>query len=322
MSYGDLLSDITISGPMTDPTTNETVQGTFAWDTPDKRMDAVGTYEATWKFAPDNTDIYIEVTGTVTITVIKATLTGEPDYTVITAEGKKLSDAALQANDKWPAGILEWVDSAGNVLSGDTEVRANTVYKWRFTPADANYNILTGEITLYPVYSIIDGANSSWTQNANGSLTIRGNGAFSKFVNVKVDGTIVDPVNYTVREGSTIIELKADYLKTLSEGSHTFEIAWTDGTASTSFTVAKNTSGNNGNDDSNKDDNNGSDDSDKDGNNDSSNDNSGSNTAGSADNTVQILTGSPNTGDALGLWINLFLASAAGLAVMLVRRKK
>ena len=261
----------------------------------------------------------------VSITV-QAAPTGEPKYTVITADGKTLADAGLTLTGSTlnPAvGTLEWIDDAGNVLPNDTKVEVNKNYKWRFVPEDDYYTALTGEITLYPVYRIIDGADSSWTQSTDGSgsIKIRGNGEFSKFVDVKVDGNVVDPTNYTAREGSTIIELHADYLKTLSEGSHTFEIAWTDGTASTGFTVAKNTSGNddtgnNGNDDSNKDSN-------KDSNNDSSNNNSGSNnTAGSGDNTAQTLPGSPNTGDASGLWIILFVASAAGLAVMLVRRKK
>ena len=253
---------------------------------------------------------------------VQAAPTGEPKYTVITADGKTLADAGLTLTGSTlnPAvGTLEWIDDAGNVLPNDTKVEVNKNYKWRFKPEDNYYTALTGEITLYPVYRIIDGADSSWTQSTDGSgsIKIRGNGEFSKFVDVKVDGNVVDPTNYTAREGSTIIELHADYLKTLSEGPHTFEIAWTDGTASTGFTVAKNTSGN---DDTG---NNGNDDSNKDSNNDSSNNNSGSNnTAGNGDNTAQTLPGSPNTGDASGLWIILFVASAAGLAVMLVRRKK
>lgn len=251
---------------------------------------------------------------------VQAAPTGEPKYTVITADGKTLADAGLTLTGSTlnPAvGTLEWIDDAGNVLPNDTKVEVNKNYKWRFVPEDDYYTALTGEITLYPVYRIIDGADSSWTQSTDGSLAIRGDGEIGKFVNVKVDGTIIDPANYIVTEGSTIITLKPEFLKTLSEGPHTFEIAWTDGTASTGFTVAKNTSGN---DDTG---NNGNDDSNKDSNNDSSNNNSGSNnTAGSGDNTAQTLTGSPNTGDASGLWIILFVASAAGLAVMLVRRKK
>lgn len=257
------------------------------------------------------------------ITITKALPTGEPKYTVITTAGRTLADAGLTltGSNLNPAdGTLEWIDDAGKELSDNTKVEVNKAYKWRFTPTDTNYNILTGEITPYPVYSIIDGANSSWTQNTDGTLAIRGNGEFTKFQRVKVDGTVIDASNYTVTEGSTIITFKADYLKTLSEGSHTFELVWTDGSASTSFTVAKNTSDDPGNDDNNKDDNN-----DNNGNGNDSNDgsnNGSSNTAGSDNTVVQILDGSPNTGDASGIWIALFVVSVAGLAAMLVRRKK
>jgi len=89
-------------------------------------------------------------------------------------------------------------------------------------------------------YDILDGAGSSWTQNTDGSLAIRGSGEISKFREVKVDGVTVDPVNYTVTEGSTIITFKPEYLKSLSAGIHSFELVWTDGTAVTNFTVAEN----------------------------------------------------------------------------------
>ena len=405
------------------------------------------------------------------ITITKASSTGAPKYTVITADGKTLADAGLTLTGSTlnpTEGTLKWVDEAGNELSDDTEVKANTTYKWRFTPANDNYDTLTGEVELWHVeapaisaqpknvsvmtgekatfevtatgtdvtyqwqidrndgkgfvdingatgatyttgvtdkscdgfkyqcvirnaagsvttdtavltvkekyiitasagengsispngavevvegsnqtfviaaeegyeiesltvdgtavnadasytfenvtaahtiavtfkqqYKIIEGANGSWTQNTDGSgsIKIRGNGGFSKFRNVMVDGNIIDPSNYTASEGSTIIELHEDYLKTLSEGIHTLAIVWTDGSASTNFTVAKNTA-----DDDDNDDNGGS-----------------TNTAGSSDNTAQTLIKSPKTGDASGLWIALFAASAAGLAVMLVRRKK
>ena len=68
-------------------------------------------------------------------------------------------------------------------------------------------------------YQIIDGANSSWTHDSDGNITIRGNGDFSKFTGVKVDGNLIDRSNYTAKEGSTIITLKASYLNTLSAGN-------------------------------------------------------------------------------------------------------
>ena len=108
-------------------------------------------------------------------------------------------------------------------------------------------------------YQIIDGANSSWTHDSDGNITIRGNGDFSKFTGVKVDGNLIDRSSYTAKEGSTIITLKASYLNTLSAGTNTVEILWTDGSASTTFTIKANTSDNS---DNNQNDNNNSDSSD------------------------------------------------------------
>ena len=108
-------------------------------------------------------------------------------------------------------------------------------------------------------YQIIDGANSSWTHDSDGNITIRGNGDFSKFTGVKVDGNLIDKSNYTAKEGSTIITLKASYLNTLSAGTHTVEILWTDGSANATFTIKANTSDNSNN---NQNDNNNSDSSD------------------------------------------------------------
>ena len=86
-------------------------------------------------------------------------------------------------------------------------------------------------------YEIVDGEDETWILDSDGNLTIKGSGDFSKFVGVKVDGNLLDTKYYTAKEGSTIITLKAEYLNTLSVGSHTFEIVWNDGSASTSFTI-------------------------------------------------------------------------------------
>ena len=86
-------------------------------------------------------------------------------------------------------------------------------------------------------YDILNGANSKWTQDSDGNISVRGSGEFSKFVGVKVDGKTVDEKYYTVKEGSTIVTLKPEYLNTLTAGKHTLEIVWTDGTADTTFTV-------------------------------------------------------------------------------------
>ena len=109
------------------------------------------------------------------------------------------------------------------------------------TPATSTTTAPAASAPAQVTYDILDGAGSSWTQNTDGSLAIRGSGEISKFREVKVDGVTVDPVNYTVTEGSTIITFKPEYLKSLSAGNHSFELIWTDGTAATNFTVAENT---------------------------------------------------------------------------------
>ena len=101
---------------------------------------------------------------TYTFTIKQATPTGEPAYTKITTSGKTLADAGLTVTGSTlnpNAGTLEWVDDAGNVLSDTTTVAANTTYKWRFTPADANYKALTGSIELYHKSSSSGGGGGS-----------------------------------------------------------------------------------------------------------------------------------------------------------------
>ena len=87
-------------------------------------------------------------------------------------------------------------------------------------------------------YEIIEGANGSWTQNSDGTLTVRANGEFSKFDYVKVDGKRIDSKNYTAKSGSTIVTLSKDYLATLSVGQHALAVVFNDGgEARTNFTV-------------------------------------------------------------------------------------
>ena len=429
----------------------------------------VGAGTATITATAAETPNYKKGTASYTLTVDKAAPAGKPKYTLITEGGKTLAAAGLTLNGstlKPAAGTLEWVNADGNVLSGDTEVKVNTDYWWRFTPTDTNYDSLTGKVELYHVdvpaitaqpksvsvitgekaafevtatgtdvtyqwkidrndgkgfvdingatgaayttgvtdkdcngfkyqcvirnatgsvttdivtltvseniiptpsptpiptpepsttptpepgttptptpepgttptptpepsttpipepgttpdrnaYKIIDGADSKWTQNTDGTLVIRGDGEITKFQSVKVDGNVIDPSNYTVTEGSTIITLKADYLKTLSEGSHTFELVWTDGSASTNFTVAANTSGKDTKDDDKSDN------KDSNGNNESEGNADSSGTG--ANNNAAAQTKSPKTGDPFGIWLTLFAISLTGLAGMLARRKK
>ena len=272
-----------------------------------------------------------------TLTIEKADLTVE-DVTEFFEYTKK-GEQTINLANLVPGARSYALDAYANdngIVSGDITIDATGLMKFALseltkdnidkkvtvpvTITSENYKDVRVNVIIYisPEYRIIDGANSSWTQNTDGTVVIRGDGEFSRFHAVKVDGKVIDPANYAAKEGSTIITLKAEYLKTLATGSHTFAIVWDNGIAGTNFTVAANTSGNNsGNNGNNNDSNHGSNNS---GNNDSGN------TAGTAANTAaasaQELDKVPATGDASGIWLTLFVISLTGLVGMLARRKK
>ena len=86
---------------------------------------------------------------------------------------------------------------------------------------------------------IIEGEGQNVTEGDKKDLTFRSDAAFSDFIRVEVDGKTLDEKNYTVKEGSTVVTLKADYVNTLSAGEHTIGIVSESGTATAAFTVAK-----------------------------------------------------------------------------------
>ena len=95
-----------------------------------------------------------------------------------------------------------------------------------------------------PSYTNTSGAGSNWTIGSTGTLEFR----FSRSVNdadtinhftgIKVDGTVVDPSNYTYSAGSVIVNLNPGYLQTLSAGDHTLTAMFDDGDdVTTGFTI-------------------------------------------------------------------------------------
>lgn len=295
-----------------------------------------GTYKVILSVAEGKNYTAAEIEAGI-LTIDKADLTVEDvteffEYTKTGAQNINIANLVPGARSY----ALDAYANDNGILTGDITIDATGLMKFALSAltkdnidnkvtvpviiTSENYKDVTVQVTIYisPEYRIIEGAGSTWTQNTDGTVVIRGNGEFSRFHAVKVDGKVIDPANYDKKEGSTIITLKAEYLKTLATGGHTFAIVWDNGIAGTNFTVAANTSGNNsGNNSNNNDSNHGSDNS---GNNDSSN------TAGTAANTAaasaQELDKVPATGDASGIWLTLFVISLTGLAGMLARRKK
>lgn len=216
LTYGQALSAIKLSGKLHDNVNNKDVEGMFTWADGTVKPSA-GSYEAAWKFTPADGDTYTEADGTVTITVNKVKPTGDPIYTKITAANKTLKDAALKPNTSWPTGTIQWVDKDGKELPDTTEVKANTAYKWVFTPSAenaANYTTATGELTLYSVSTGGGGGSSSASKT---STTTNADGSVTK-TETKSDGTVVETTTgkdgsttktETKKDGSSVTENKA-----------------------------------------------------------------------------------------------------------------
>ena len=186
---------------------------------------------------------YNDVTSAPFVLMIKpATPTGEPNYTEITTGGKTLKDAALTTkgstlnpND----GKLEWLDDKGNALPDDTRVKANTTYKWRFTPTDTNYTTLTGEIELlhhksngggssgYSYYTIEATAGAGGSISPSGSVSVR-EGGDQTFTITPDKGYAVSNVKI---DGKSIGAVKSYTFENVSR-THTIEVIFVKGTAS------------------------------------------------------------------------------------------
>ena len=89
------------------------------------------------------------------------------------------------------------------------------------------------------ITAVLNGSNKSATDYPGGDygLVFRSTAAFSTFQGVQVDGKTLAKSNYTAEEGSTVVYLKAAYLKTLAAGKHTITILSTAGNTSMDFTI-------------------------------------------------------------------------------------
>lgn len=136
------------------------VPGTWSWKSGQALTNVADSGSKTVVFVPTDTINYDTVETTLTLTINKADVTGEPSFTKITEAGKTLLDAALAKNTLTPAeGTLKWNDPV------ETVVVANTEYGWTFTPDNPNYNVKTGTFKPYPKSSgavVIVTENDFW----------------------------------------------------------------------------------------------------------------------------------------------------------------
>jgi len=129
------------------------------------------------------------------------------------------------------------VSITGGEFSTDVSEYVATGYK---TVEDEN-----GNYTIEPiVYEVTKGEDQKVTVEENTEITITIDADASKFDKLYINGQLLEKdKHYTVKSGSTIITLNADYAKTLKNGEYEVKATFTDGgTATTKLTLVEKTS--------------------------------------------------------------------------------
>ena len=71
----------------------------------------------------------------------------------------------------------------------------------------------------------LEGDGAEYYTLAPTALSFRSTAPLNELQEVQINGVTVDPSNYTLEEGSTIVTFPIDYLKTLNVGSYEVAVA-------------------------------------------------------------------------------------------------
>ena len=186
--------------------------------------------------------------GTLTVTKFHITLTAESaskDYDGTALVNKNVKATALaNSSHKLSAGF-EIKDSNGNTIKNSpvnvgtyTKKITNVVITDGSNDVTANYDVTTVDGTLTILAAGSSSTDTPGTAYHGGTYTLRSDAAYKDFQKLLIDGNEVNPSNYTVKEGSTVITLKSSYVDTLRPGTHTYSIVSTSSTKSGTFIVS------------------------------------------------------------------------------------
>ena len=202
----------------------------------DQKSDLETAAEAIEKFLSEQNESYTdeqkeELSGS--INAIKSALESIARAEDAVSKIEAMPSAAdAKPDDKTAIDAFEAAKAAYDALSDDEKRMAGDNSK---TALEVMFKALTA-------YAVTDGNGSTWTESDNGGLTFTVNGYHEKFAGLVINGETVDKKYYDVKAGSTVITLKAEYLKTLTAGKYTILVQYADGSTDgeDAFTVKEN----------------------------------------------------------------------------------
>lgn len=195
--------------------------------------------------------------------LITATVTfNEKTYT----DSKTLGDSVPALGHDWGNAEAKWADDFSSVTltrtckNDATHVETKTSDKVTSTVTKAATAGAPGETTYTAEVKFDDGTTvkvttvdktkpaaleeikliegNSGTAYVGSTYTFKSNAEYADFIDLYIDAKVVNKANYDVKEGSTVVTLHADFVKTLKAGAHTVAIVSRTGSATGTFSVS------------------------------------------------------------------------------------
>ena len=167
-------------------------------------------------------------------------------YSLALEAGEQLlSDYGADLEEETYDALKEAVDAASAMVEADKMPSYDEFEELLWTVFYASFD-------LYDIYKVIEGADAVWTAGSTDSIVIRilqagikdkafDNTFFSfEYAGSKIyiDGELTDSKFITAEEGSVIITIMPEFLKTLSTGEHTITVLFdNDVTVTSKFTI-------------------------------------------------------------------------------------
>ena len=200
-------------------TVTEENDGTYTFEMPASAVTVVAAFKDAASVPAQKNEITVEESSSGTVEISNrnpetgavVTITPHPD------EGVKIESVKV-------------TDENGNAVAATK----NEDGTYSFTQPDGD---VTVQVVFKPDYKFLSGDGSSAEYGSEETLVFKINGAHEKFKELKVDGKTVSTSHYTTKSGSTIITLKASFLKTLEAGEHDILVIYTDGDVAGTFTL-------------------------------------------------------------------------------------
>ena len=166
--------------------------------------------------------------------VIKIVGKKSENKVVLTAAnvGNKESEVFKGFHTQYTGSALNYESTVDGIIF-ETRYDYYTRCKYDFTFKYVNNGNTSKE------YEFLEGENQKYTLNKDSDMTFRIDANYSLFDKVYIDNELVDISNYKVTEGSTIITFNKEFVSKLSVGKHTLKVMFSNGEASTEFSVVK-----------------------------------------------------------------------------------